>query len=285
MNAPAVVRRGRRNAKRTAKRNAKQAADSTALEGVARAGMVAQGVLYVLVGLLALRIGFGEGGKAADQGGALRQLAEQPFGRFLIWGVGIGLAGLALWRLSEALFGASEKGGHKSHKRLMSAGRFVLYGVIAFSVLSYAAGEKGSGSSDAKSQDVTARALSAPAGELLVGGVGLALAAMGAWGAVQAVRRKYHDQLRMSKIPRRKRKWIDVLGVSGGVARGAVLVVLGLFAMEAAWSDDAGEVKGMDEALRTFAQTPAGPWLLVAVAVGVTLYGLFSFALARWRRV
>lgn len=278
MNAPAAMRRGRRSAK--------QAADSTALEGVARAGMVAQGVLYILVGLLALRIAFGDnGGKAADQGGALRQLAEQPFGRFLVWGVGIGLAGLALWRLSEALFGASEKDGNKAHKRLMSAGRFVLYGVIAFSVVSYASGEKGSGSSDARSQDITARALALPAGELLVGGVGLVVAGMGAWGAVQAVRRKHHDQFRMSRIPRRRRKAVDVLGVSGGVARGAVLLVLGIFAMEAAWSDDAGEAKGMDDALRTFAQTPAGPWLLVLVAVGVMLYGLFSFALARWRRV
>lgn len=278
MNAPAVMRRGRRNAK--------QAANSTALEGLARAGMVAQGVLYILVGLLALRIALGDsGGKAADQGGALRELAAQPFGRLLVWAVGLGLAGLALWRLTEALFGAAEKGGHKSHKRLLSAGRFVLYGVLAFSVISYAVRSRGSGSSDAKSEDITARALSVPAGELLVGGVGLAIAAVGASGAVQAMRRKYHDQMRMRDIPRRSRKWVDVLGVGGGVCRGAVLVVLGAFAMEAAWSSDAHEAKGMDDALRTFAQTPAGPWLLVAIALGVTLFGLFSFALARWRRV
>jgi len=276
MNAPAVMWRGRRNAR--------QAADSSTLEGVARAGMVAQGVLYILVGLLAGRIAFGGGGKA-DQGGALRELAAQPFGRFLVWGVGLGLAGLALWRLAEALFGAAERGGNKPHKRLMSAGRFVLYGVIAFSVISYAVGSGGSGSSDAKSQDVTARALSVPAGQLLVGLVGLIIAGMGAWGAVQALRRKYHDQMPISKIPQRSRKWVDLLGVTGGVSRGAVLVVLGVFAMEAAWSSDADEAKGMDDALRVFADTPAGPWLLVVIALGVTVYGLFSFALARWRRV
>lgn len=278
MNAGAVARRGRRTAR--------QAADSSVLEAVARAGMVAQGVLYVLVGLLALRIAVGDGGgTAADQGGALRQLAEQPFGRLLVWGVGIGLAGLALWRLTEALFGASEKGGRKPHKRLLAAARCVLYAVLAVSVLSYASGEKGSGSSDGRSRDITARVLALPAGELLVGGAGLAVAVVGAWGAVQAVRRKYHDQLRMSRIPRRQRRWVDVLGVSGGVARGAVLVVLGVFAMEAAWSSDADEARGMDGALKSFAQTQAGPWLLVSVAAGVTLYGLFSFALARWRRV
>ena len=89
----------------------------------------------------------------------------------------------------------------------------------------------------------------------------------------------------MSRIPRRNRKWVDVLGVSGGVARGAVLLALGMFAMEAAWSSDADEAKGMDGALRSFADTPTGPWLLVAIAVGVALFGLFSFMLARWRRV
>ncbi len=279
MNASTMSWRGRRSARR--------AANSSTLEGVARAGMVAQGVLYILVGLLALRIAFGEGGggKQADQSGALRELAAQPFGLLLVWAVGIGLAGLALWRLSEAMFGASEKGGHKTRKRLMSAGRFVLYGVLAFSVLSFANGSKGGGSSDAKSEDITARALSVPAGQVLVGLAGLAIAAFGAWGAVQALRRKYHDHLRMSRIPRRHRKWVDVLGVTGGVARGAVLFVLGLFAMEAAWSSDADEAKGMDGALRSFADTPVGPWLLVAVAAGVTLFGLFCFMLARWRRV
>ncbi|SCK17958.1 DUF1206 domain-containing protein [Streptomyces sp. WMMB 322] len=279
MNAPAVMRRGRRSARR--------AADSSVLEGVVRAGMVAQGVLYVLVGLAALRIavGDGDGGRQADQSGALRELAAQPFGQLLVWAVGIGLAGLALWRLSEAVFGASEKGGHKARKRLMSAGRFALYAVLSFSVLSYAVGARSSSSSDAKSEDVTARALSLPAGELLVGGVGLVIAVFGGWGGIQALRRKYHDHLKMSRIPRRSRKWVDLLGVSGGVARGAVLVALGIFAMEAAWSSDAGEAKGMDGALRSFADTPAGPWLLVAIAVGVTLYGLFSFMLARWRRV
>ncbi|MGH3311879.1 MAG: DUF1206 domain-containing protein [Streptomyces sp.] len=276
MNAPAAMRRGRRNAR--------QAANSTALESVARAGMIAQGVLYILVGLLALRIASGGGGKA-DQGGALRELAAQPFGRFLVWGVGLGLAGLALWRLTEALFGASERHGNKPRKRLMSAGRFVLYGVLAYSVISYAVGSRGSGSSDAKSQDITARALSVPAGQWLVGIVGLIIAGFGAWSAVQAIRRKYHDQMRMSRIPRRARRWVDVLGVGGGVSRGAVLVVLGVFAMEAAWSEDADEAKGMDDALRSFAQTPAGPWLLAAIAVGVALFGLFCFALARWRRV
>ncbi|QPP08886.1 DUF1206 domain-containing protein [Streptomyces bathyalis] len=278
MNAPAVMRRGRRSAKR--------AADSSMLEGVARAGMVAQGVLYILVGLAALRIAFGDsGGNQADQSGALRELAARPFGLLLVWAVGIGLAGLAVWRLSEAVFGASEKGGRKKRKRLMSAGRFVVYAVLAVSVLSFANGARSSGSSDAKSEDITARALSVPAGELLVGGVGVVVAAFGAWGAVQALRRKYHDQLRMSRIPRRNRKWVDLLGVSGGVARGAVLVALGFFAMEAAWSSDADEVKGMDGALRSFADTPAGPWLLAAIALGVALYGLFSLMLARWRRV
>ena len=277
MNAPTAVRRGRRGAR--------QAADSTVLEGVARAGMVAQGVLYILIGLLALRIAFGGGGKSADQSGALHELAAQPFGRVLVWAVGLGLAGLALWRLSEALFGAAERDGHKARKRLLSAGRFVFYSALSFSVLSYAVGAKGTGSSDAKSQDVTARALSVPAGQWLVGLAGLVIAGTGAWAVVQAARRKHHEHMKMSAVPRRARGAVDALAVGGGVCRGVILVALGIFAVQAAVSSDSDEAKGMDGALRSFADTPAGPWLLVVVAVGVTLFGLFSFTLARWRHV
>lgn len=263
---------------------ARKAANSSAMDAAARWGLAARGALYGLVGLLALRIAFGSG-EQADSGGALRALGRQPFGAFLIWAIGIGVAGMALWRLSEALFGASGPDGHTARKRLVSAARAVFYGLMAYSMISFAIKDRGSGSSDERSRDVTADALGWPAGRWLVAAAGLVVAGAGIWIAVRAARRSFHKHLKHAQMRRGTRKAVDVLGVTGGVARGALFTVAGAFAVRAALAYDPGQAKGMDDTLRTFADTPAGPWLLAAIAVGLILFGAFSLALARWRRV
>lgn len=178
----------------------------------ARCGLLARGVLYVLVGMLALRVAFGQdGGKEADRQGALQELAENSFGSVLIWAVGIGLVGMMLWRLSEAAFGAAGPDGGKLMKRLASAGRTVFYAAVAFSVLSFAAGGGGR-SGDQQSRDVTARALDLPAGQWLVGAAGLGIAIAGVVIAVQAARRSFRKHLAMSGVSERWRKAVGFLG-------------------------------------------------------------------------
>ncbi|WP_437113963.1 DUF1206 domain-containing protein [Streptomyces violaceusniger] len=260
-------------------------AGSRAIEAAARWGLATRGVLYLLIGVLALRIALGDRGEQADRGGALQVLAKQPFGAALVWAVGIGLVCMALWRLSEAVFGAAGPDGRAARKRLAGAARAVFYGVVAYSVLSYATGEQGSGSSDRQSQDVTARALDLPYGRWLVAAGGTAVAAAGVWIAVRALRRGFRKHLKVGAMSRRTRRAVEALGVCGGVARGAVFAVAGGFALSAAVRYDPGKAKGIDDTLRTFAGTAAGPWLLMAVALGLALFGVFSFAMARWRRV
>ncbi|MBV1938816.1 DUF1206 domain-containing protein [Streptomyces sp. BV286] len=256
-----------------------------AIEGAARAGFTARGVIYLLVGMLALQIAFGDSGKQADQGGALEEVAQKPFGGFLLWALGIGLVGMALWRLSEAVFGAAGPDGHKWKKRLASAARAVFYGFVAYTVLSFAAGSGGSGSSDGKSRDATAKAMDLPAGQWLVGAAGVGVLCAGIWMAVQAIRRKYHKHMRLGEMSHRVRQTVDVTGVGGGVARGLVFAVAGGFAVRAAMDYEPDKAKGMDDTLRSFTETPAGPWLLVAIAIGLMLFGVFSFAMAKWRKV
>ncbi|WP_433854635.1 DUF1206 domain-containing protein [Streptomyces kronopolitis] len=265
----------------------RRGARSTAIRTAARCGFAARGVIYLLVGVLALRIAFGDSHEQADRGGALAELATRPFGSPLIWALGLGLAGMALWRLTEALIGASGPDGHKPHKRLLSLARFFFYATVSFSVLAFAAGRKGdgSGASDRQSRDATARALELPAGPWLVAAAGVGIAAAGAWIAVRAVRRRFHKDLRREEMPRRVRQVVDVLGVGGGAARGCVFAAAGVFAVRAAAHHDPGSAKGMDDTLRSFADTAAGPWLLVAIAVGLALFGAFSLAMARWRRL
>ncbi|MFJ5110753.1 DUF1206 domain-containing protein [Streptomyces sp. NPDC088551] len=266
---------------------ARKAANSQAMDGAARWGFAARGVIYLLIGVLALRVAFGGGGQEADRGGALAEIAGQPWGVVLLWALGIGLAGMALWRLSEALFGAAGPDGHKTHKRLLSAGRAVFYGFVAYSVLAFAAGDKGSGSGsgDSQSRDVTAKALELPGGQWIVGAAGVGIAAAGLWVGARAVLRKYHKHLKLGRMSRGARRFLDVTGVAGGAARGVLFTALGVFVVQAAVAYEPDKAKGVDDTLRSFTDTPAGPWLLAVVAVGLALFGIFSFMMARWRRV
>jgi hypothetical protein len=277
MNTSATVRTGHLGVRRAGRGSAREVA--------ARAGLTARGVIYLLVGILALQIAFGDGKEQADRGGALAELSDKPFGAVLLWALGVGLVGMALWRLSEAVFGSVGRDGHKPRKRLLATVRCLFYAFVAYSVLSFAAGSGGGGSSDEQSKDVTARLLEVPAGQWLVGAGGAAIVAAGVWIAVQALRRKYHDKMKFGELSRRGRRLVDVTGVAGGLARGAVFAVVGAFAVKAAVDYEPDRAKGLDDALRSFADTPLGPWLLVCVAAGLVLFGVFSFALARWRRV
>ncbi|MFI5966807.1 DUF1206 domain-containing protein [Streptomyces asoensis] len=278
MNTSAVTRNGRVRAERAAR--------GSVTKGAAKAGFAARGVIYLLVGLLALQIAFGDSGHEADRRGALAEIAEKPFGSVLLWALGVGLVGMALWRLSEAVFGGVGEDGRSAKKRLAALGRCVFYSFVAYSVLAFAAGSgDGGGSSDEQSRDVTARVLELPGGRWIVGAAGVGIAVAGLWIGVRAVMRKYHKHLRLGEMSPRVRRLVDVTGVGGGAARGLVFAAAGVFAVRAAVEYQPDEAKGFDDTLRSFAGTPAGPGLLVAVAAGLVLFGLFSFAMARWRKV
>ncbi|BDH06051.1 DUF1206 domain-containing protein [Streptomyces seoulensis] len=259
------------------------------MAAAARAGFVARGLIYLLVGVIALQIALGGdgGGKQADRGGALAELAGKPFGAAMLWIVGIALAGMALWRLSEAAFGSAGPDGTKASKRALAAARAVFYAFVSYSVLSYAAGQKGSGggSSDQQSDDVTAMALKWPGGQWIVGAAGVAVIAAGVWMLVRAATKKFRKHLRTGEMSRTARRVTDVLGVGGGTARGLVFGVAGAFALVAAVQHEPGKAKGMDDTLRSFRDMPAGPWLLALIALGLAAFGLFSWCNARWREV
>ncbi|WEH38478.1 DUF1206 domain-containing protein [Streptomyces sp. AM 2-1-1] len=280
METSAIAERGRGQAR--------SAANGKAMETAARAGFVARGVIYLLIGVLALRVAFsGDGGKQADRGGALQEVAEQPLGEVLLWLLGIGLVGMALWRLSEAVFGQAGPDGHKPTKRLMAAGRCVFYAFVAYSVISYAVGDKGSGSgsSDKKTDDVTAKALDWPGGQWIVGLAGAVVVGVGLWLIYRAVTLKFRKHLDMTGTGEKVRRTVDALGVFGGVTRGVVFGTAGGFAIAAAVQHEPGQAKGMDDTLRSFTNTPAGPWLLALIALGLAAFGVFSWANARWRKV
>ncbi|MFF8269572.1 DUF1206 domain-containing protein [Streptomyces sp. NPDC016562] len=265
----------------------RRVSNSRAMEVLSRVGLSARGVIYVLVGLLAVQMGFGgDSGKEADRSGAVRTIGEQPFGRVLLWALVVGLAAMALWRLSEAAFGQAVTGGDKWTRRLGSLGLAVFYAVICIGVVQTAlvGGSAGGRPGDEASKDYTARVLTWPFGRVLVGVVGAVLVIVGVVIVVRSLMRKFEQNLRTGKMSLVTRRVVAGLGIVGGVATGVVAAVSGLFVVLAAVRFDPGEAKGMDETLRSFAATPAGPVLLIAAAVGLLLFGLYSFCEVRWRK-
>jgi len=109
------------------------------LEIAARAGFIARGGIYVLVGIIAVQIALGHGGQA-DQGGALTQIAAKSYGTALLWALVVGFAGLTLWRLSETAFGANTPGGHQTGERLKSVASAVLYAFFCVNTLQLVTG-------------------------------------------------------------------------------------------------------------------------------------------------
>jgi hypothetical protein len=280
-----VVTRTARHRSRDARYAARRAGNSRYVDWLARAGFIARGVMYALIGILALEIAFGNSGHRADQSGAVRVVASTPFGEVLLWLLVIGFAGMALWRLSEALYGGPGADGRKTSNRLIAAFKAALYAFIAFGILRYALGLGAPKSSNAQTVDLTSTAMRQPGGRIAVGIAGLVLIGVGAWLAWRAFERKFLAEIKTGEMSPQTRKVVTFLGRFGGIARGIVFGAAGLFLLIAAVTAHAHKAKGIDATLRAFTKTPAGPWLLVLVAIGLVLFGCYSWAESRWRKV
>jgi hypothetical protein len=259
---------------------------STTFRSLGRAGLAARGVIYGIVGALAVQVAFGKNGEEADRQGALQIVSGTPGGTVLLWLLAAGLAGMALWSFGEAVWGQSVPDGGKATKRLSSLARGVFYAVICASTVAFVAGGGGPGSSDEKSKDWTGRAMhDVPAGRWLVLVVGLGLVAGGVGIGVHAVTARFEDGLKTHEMRPAVRRAVAMAGVVGIATRALVFAAAGGFLAYAAITYDPAKAQGLDGTLRQFARTPAGPWLLVLVASGLIVFGVYSFCEARWREV
>ena len=264
----------------------RRAANSRALEVAARAGFVARGAIYVLIGIIAVQVALGHGGQA-DRGGALSQIAGKSYGMFVLWLLVAGFAGLALWRFSEAAFGAVGPDGQDTSERLKSLARGVLYSVFFVSTLQLVLGSSNSATANgnSQSQEMTARVMAHSGGRVLVGLIGAVVLVIGIALAREGWTKEFLKKLDLSGASAGTRSLVEKLGFFGGVARGAVIALVGVFFIIAAVRFSPSKAEGIDGALRAFAQTPVGPLLLIPVALGLIAFGLFSWCEARWRRV
>jgi hypothetical protein len=241
--------------------------------------------MYLLIGVLAVQIAFGSGGKQADTSGALRAVAVHPGGIVVLWLLAVGFAGLAIWRFAEVAYGQAGPGGRKAGKRLGSLARAVVYAFICGTVVSFILGTGGKTSGNTQSKDATATLMAHGGGRWLVALIGIGIGIGGVALAVYGIRRKFLEHLRMAQMSRSTAKVVKTLGVVGYVARGVVFCVAGGFLVDAAVSFSPQKAQGIDGSLLKLATTPLGPGLLVVVALGLVVFGVYSCCEARWREV
>jgi hypothetical protein len=267
-----------------AKQGGEQLVGARALGWLARAGLLARGVVYFVIGLLALELALGEGGKTTDQQGAMKAIAGQSYGKVLLVALAVGLAGYAIWRLTRAVVGHGAEQRDDTGDRIAALASGITYAALCVVAIDILVGS-GSSSSSQKAKETTAGVLGWSGGPVLVAIAGLALIGVAIYQAYKGLSRNFLEDAKTGEMSESVRKAYTALGVFGLVARAVVFALVGYGVLKAAIEFDPKEAVGLDGALHQLTQTTLGPWLLGIVAAGLAGFALYSMADARYRKV
>jgi hypothetical protein len=260
----------------------KEARPATAV--LARLGLVAEGVLHLVIGVLAVRAAFGFGGRITDARGAMEILGATSFGGVLLFAIGTGFAAYALWSFFRAVLDVD----HRGRSVLAVLSRIGMGGAgiiqVILSVLSFKLLTGHAPHGDAK-RALSARVLAHDGGQLLVGGFGLVLMGAAIAQLWTGARGRFRRDLDLSRVRPGTARWITRLGRAGICARAVVLFLIGTFLVRAAVDVNPNDVAGLDGALLELIRSPGGPFAMAAVALGLTAYGVYALLSFRYRRV
>lgn len=256
-----------------------------------RAGIAARGVLYLVLGFLAIQFARGEvGGEQVNQTGAFETVADQPLGKFLLVALTVGLVAMTLWRLIQVFVGDPVEGDDATDRAeyLVKA---VIYGFLAVTAAKITidnwSGPAGSDTAaqtagDSQQQQATSTMFDWPAGVWIVAGVGVVLLAIAIYQAYEhVVRAEFMERI---TPPSRMATAIEGFGRLGYAARSVVLAVSGVFFLVAAVQHDPSESKGISGSLQELAQHDWGRILLWATAIGLFLFGVYCLAESKYRK-
>jgi hypothetical protein len=245
----------------------------------ARLGHAVNGLLHLLIGVIAFRLATGTGGgSGADQSGALGSIAATPGGRVLLWIIVVGLVGLGLWQLVETVLARGDDAKGTWAARAKELGKAAAYLAIAFTALRFALG--GSSDSSEQTQSLSLRLLEAPGGVVLLVLVGLGVIAVGVYFAYKGATKHFREDI---SVPSGSLgRGITALGVAGYIAKGVALVAVGVLFVVGAVTADPSRATGLDGALQSLAGLPAGVAVLAITGLGLIAYGLYCGARARY---
>jgi hypothetical protein len=254
------------------------------VRAVGRFGLCARGIIYVIIGWLAIDVALRHHNDQVNRKGALSAIASRPLGRILLIVLAIGFLSYAFWQALAAISGRRHGIGGRSSvgQRLAAAGKAVVYTALCASTIALLVGaSSGTKSGGDAGPEWTARLMKEPLGRALVFAVGVVTMIVALVLIWQGVTRRFDVDL--PDRPGAERV-VAIIGVVGAVARGIVIGLIGLFVIEAAVSFDPRQAKGVDATLKSLAAEPHGSVLLSLVAFGLIAFGVFNIAAARYAR-
>ena len=254
---------------------------SRAFEAFSRAGFVARGFVYAIIGVLALKLALGDGGKLVDQQGAFHTVAHQPSGSLLLMLLAIGLGAYALWRLARAAIGHGPEGADHGVDRIAALASGLVYSGLCFVAVRVLVGSEKTTSPD----HATGDALGWPAGKWLVGIAGLAFIGIALYQGYRGLTKDFLEDAKTEQMGPATKAWIGWIGLVGYLARMVVFGLVGIFLVKAARDFRPSEAVGLDGALANLLQRPYGPVLLGVVALGLIAFAIYSWSDARYRRI
>ena len=249
---------------------------------VGRIGLVSFGVVHLLIAWLATQVALsgGSSGEEAGKSGALKELAGESWGSPLLWVIAVGLFALALWQLGEAIWGRKSHGG--AFKRAAHVVEALVFGFLGWSAAKVASG--GKSQSNQEQAGLARKVLDAPAGQILVAILGLAVIGAAVYLLVKGFKRKFLNDLDLATASPGTRKLTTRLGQVGYIAIGIAYSIVGALIVTAAVQHDPDKATGLDTALATLADQPYGTALLLVVALGLACFGVYCFLDARFRK-
>ena len=265
-----------------ARRHGDQAVNSPAMGWLARAGLVSRGVVYAVIGVLALKLALGDGGKATNQQGALKTIAHGSFGKTLLVLVAVGLAGYAIWRLTRAALGHGAEQTDDTSDRVAALASGIAYAILCVTAIKILSGSAtGSGTP----KQATGGVLGWSGGTVIVGIAGAVLIGVAGYQLYKGLAQKFLDDAKTGEMSPGTKKGYTGLGVAGHCARAVVFALIGYGLVKAAVDYNPKKAIGLDGALRNLAHASYGPLLLGIVAVGLVMFAAYSIADARYRKV
>lgn len=257
---------------------------------LARGGLVAKGASFAIVGVLAIGVAVGAGGRTTSRQGALRTLAGHTWGEVVLVLLAVGFAGYALWRFVQAFAERDDEGGEKGKakkwgKRAGYVGRGLIYAGLTYTTVKLILGSDQQQSQNQKAHQTAATVFDWPGGRWIVGIAGLCIIGAGLWNVYRGLAKKFEKKWRTGEMSRSERKWGGRAGVTGHLARGVVFSLVGIFVTKAAIQYDPKDAIGLDGALQKLANASYGPYLLGLTAAGLLCYAVFCLVDARYRDV
>jgi uncharacterized protein DUF1206 len=249
---------------------------------MAAIGLVARGLVYGVIGVLAFKVAIGTGGKTTNQSGAMRTIAREPFGKALLIALAVGLAAYSVWRVIDAVAGARPDDDGALQRRLSAIASAIGYAALCFTAIKIVAGAHASNGSP---KPAAAGILGWPAGPVIVAIAGLVVIGVGAYQGYRGIARKFLEESRTERMSQGTETSFTALGVVGHVARAVTFILIGYGLVKAALDYSPKSAVGLDGALQKLAHASAGPLLLGIVALGFVAFALYSIADARYHRV